>query len=107
MLSKKLDICANMLLSNTFQAIGRILTGLWFPFKSFLPFLCKGVTSAIKQDGNEGDLKVLLMFVHKRSTKMSNFPLIILMGMSECCEALSLSNLRMSFFMCSMLTSEK
>ena len=47
-----------MLLPNTFENIGRILTGLWFYFKSFLPFLCNGVTSAIfKQDGNEDDLK--------------------------------------------------
>ena len=60
-----------------------------------------------KQHGNENDLKELLMFVHKKSTKMFKFSLIILMGMSECWEALFLSNLSMSFFMYSMLTSEK
>ena len=97
-----------MLLSNTFENTGRILTGLLFSFKSFLPFLCKGVTSAIfKHDGNEDDLKELLMFVHKRSAKMSKFSLIILIGMSECWEALFLSNLSMPFFMSSILTSEK
>ena len=52
-------------------------------------FLCKGVISAIfKKDGNEDDLKELLMFVHKKS-------------------AFFLSNLSMSFFMSSMLTSGK
>ena len=39
-------------------------------FKSFLPFSCKRVTSAIfKQDGNENDLKELLMIVHKKVRK--------------------------------------
>ena len=51
-----------MLLSNTFENIGRMLTGLQFSLKSlFIPFLCKGVTPAIfKQDGIEDDLKGLL-----------------------------------------------
>ena len=38
---------------------------------------------------------------------MSKFSLIILIGMSESWEALFLSNLSMSFFMSSILTSEK
>ena len=38
---------------------------------------------------------------------MSKFPLIILMGMSECFGTLFLSNLSMSFFISSILTSEK
>ena len=38
---------------------------------------------------------------------MSKFSLIILIGMSECWEALFLSNLSMSFFMASILTSDK
>ena len=38
---------------------------------------------------------------------MSEFSLIILIGMSECWEVLFLSNLSMSFFMSSILTSEK
>ena len=41
------------------------------------------------------------MFVHKKSAKMSKFSLIILIG------TLFLSNLSMSFFMSSILTSEK
>ena len=46
--------------------------------------MCKGITSAIfEQDGKEDDLKELLMFVHKKSAKMSKFSLIILMGKSE------------------------
>ena len=91
-------MCANMLLSNTFENIRRILTGLQFSFKSSLPYLCKRVTSAIfKQDGNDDDLKELLMFVHKNLAKMSEFSLIILMGMFESWEALLLSNLSMSF----------
>ena len=62
--------------------------------------LSKEVTSAVfKQDGNEDDLKELLMFVHKK------FSLIILMEMSEIWDALFLSNVIMSFFMSSMLTS--
>ena len=80
-----------MLLSNTFENIERILTGLQFSFKSLLPFLRKGVTSAIfKQDGNEDDLEELLMFIHKKSANMYEFSLIILMRMSECWEALFL-----------------
>ena len=64
--------------------------------------MSKEVTSAVfKQDGNEDDLKELLMFVHKK------FSLIILMEMSESWDALFLSNLKISFFMSSMLTSEK
>ena len=64
--------------------------------------MSKEVTSAVfKQDGNEDDLKELLMFVHKK------FSLIILMEMSEIWDALFLSNVIMSFFMSSMLTSEK
>ena len=47
------------------------------------------------------------MFVHKKPAKMSKFSLINLIGMSECWEALFLSNLSMSFFMSSVLTSEK
>ena len=47
------------------------------------------------------------MFLHKKSTKMSKSSLMVLMGMSEYWEALFLSNLSMSFFMSSMLTSEK
>ena len=69
--------------------------------------MCKGLTSAFfKQDRNK-DLKEMLMFVHKKLAKMSKFSLIILMGMSESWEALSLSNLSMSFFISSILTSEK
>ena len=34
-----------MVLSKTFDSIGRILKGLYFSFRSFLPFLCKCVTS--------------------------------------------------------------
>ena len=60
-----------------------------------------------KQHGSENDLKELLMFVHKKSTKMFKFSLIILMGMSECWEALFLSNLSMSFFMSSVLPFQK
>ena len=51
-------------------------------------FLCKGVTCAIfKQDGNEDDLEELLMFVNRKSAKMSKFSLIFLIGISECWEA--------------------
>ena len=65
---------------NTFKNIGRILAVLYFYCKSVLPFLCKGVTFSIfKQDGDENDLKELLMFTQK----------------SECWEALFLSNLSM------------
>ena len=97
-----------MLLSNTFENTGEILTDLWFYFKSLLAFLCKGATSNIfKQDVNKDDLKELLMLVHKKSVKMSKFSLIILMGMFKCWEVLFLSSLGMSFFMYSVLTSKK
>ena len=87
-----------MLLSNTFENTGRILTGLLFSFKSYLPFLCNGVTFVIfKQDGNEDDLKELLMFIHKKSAKNVQVLFDILIGMSETWVALFLSNLNMSF----------
>ena len=73
-----------------------------------MPFLRKGFTSAVfKQGVDKDDLKELLMFVHKKSTNMSKFSLITLMGMSECWQAFFLSNLSMSFFMSSILSSEK
>ena len=69
-----------MLLSNTFEITGRILTGLWF---SFLHSLCKGDTSAIfTQDLKEDGLKELLIFVHKKSTSMPKVSSIILMEIS-------------------------
>ena len=99
----KLDICATC----CFQILWKN-TKWQFSFKLFLSFLCKGVKSAIfKQDGKEDDLKELLMFVRKKSAKMFKFSLIVLMGISESLEALFLSNLSMSFFMSSILTSEK
>ena len=76
-----------MLFSNTFENTRRILVGLQFSFKSFLPFRCKGVTSDIfKPDGNENDLKKLLTFVDKKLANMSKFPLATLMGMPKCWE---------------------
>ena len=65
------------------------------------------ISAIFNQDGNENDLKELLMFVYKKSANMSKFSLIILLTVSECWEALFLSNLSMSFFMSSMLSSEK
>ena len=69
--------------------------------------MCKGASVIFKQDGNKEDLKELLMFVHKKSAKMSKFSLIVSMGISECWEAFFLFKLSMSFSMSSMLTSEK
>ena len=78
-----------MLLSITFENIGRTPYGLQFSFMCFLHFLRKGVTSAIfKQGGNEDDLKELLMFVHNKSAKMPQFSLMILIGMFESWETL-------------------
>ena len=73
-----------MLLSNTFKNIGRILTGPYFSYMSFLPFMCKGITVAVlKQDRNEYDLKELPIIVHKKSAKIFKLSLIILMGISK------------------------
>ena len=47
------------------------------------------------------------MFIHKKLANKSKFPLIILMGMSGCCGALLLSNSSTSFFISSILTSNK
>ena len=47
------------------------------------------------------------MFMHKKLANMSKFFLIILIGIPECWEALFFYNLSMSFFMSSVLTSEK
>ena len=47
------------------------------------------------------------MFLHKKLANMSKFSLIIIMEKSECGEALSLSNLSMSFYMSWMLNPEK
>ena len=49
----------------------------------------------------------MLMFVHKKLANMSKFSLMILMGISECWEDLFLSYSSMSFFISSILTSEK
>ena len=85
-----------------------MLACLKFPFKSFLPFLCKGDTSAIfKEDDNKNVLEGLLIFVHKKLANMPKISLIILMGMSESWEASFLSNLSMPYFVSSMLISEK
>ena len=97
-----------MYLLNTFKNIGRIPPGLQFSFKPFLPFLCKGVKSSIfKQNGNEDDLKEMLISAHKKSANISKFCFIILLRMYECWEVLFVSNLSVDLFISSMLTSEK
>ena len=80
----------NIHFSNIFD-VGRILAGLKFSFISFLPFLCTGVTSAnFKEEGKLKDLIVLFMLVNKKSTNISVFSLIILMGILAFCKALVL-----------------
>ena len=60
--------------SEIFDNVGRILNGLKFSFKSFLPFLCKGVTSAdFKEEGKLADLIALFMLIHKKSTNINIF----------------------------------
>ena len=98
MLSKKVDNLANLRFSKTFDNVGRILTGLKFSFISFLPFLCMGVTSDnSKEERKLEDLIALFMLVHKKSTNISIFSLIILVRILIFCEALVLSNLK-NFF---------
>ena len=58
----------NMLLSNTFENTGRTLRGFDVFFKIFLTFFLYRtpvISTIFKQDGNEDDLKELLIFVHK------------------------------------------
>ena len=84
MSSKKLDICLNILLSNTFDKIGSILTGLKFSFKLLLHFLCNGVTSAgSKHDGKIEYFMELLILSQMKFENISEFSLIILVGISE------------------------
>ena len=94
---QKLYIWANIHFSNFFIKLGRIFD-LKFFFISFLPFLCKGVTSAnFKIEGKCADLIAPFMLVHKNSKNISIFFLIILVGISVFGEDLILSNLRISF----------
>ena len=66
-----------------FDNVGRILTGLKFSFISFLPLLYTGVTSVdFKEEGKLEDLIALFMLVHKKSTNISIFSLIVLVGIS-------------------------
>ena len=89
MLSKKVDICANIHFSKVFDNVGGILTGLKFSFLSFLPFLCTSATSVnSREEGKLEELITLLMLVHKNFVNISIFPLIILVGISVFCEAL-------------------
>ena len=63
-----------------------------------LPFLCKGVTSDnFKKEGKLADLIALLMFVHKNSADISICSLMVLVVISNFCEALVLSNFRIFF----------
>ena len=59
---KKLDICANALLSNTFGNVTSILTCLQFPFKSSLPFLLLSVL--LNWPNDLAVLWVLIFAVH-------------------------------------------
>ena len=71
---KKADIWANIIFLKTSDKVGSILPGLSFSFKSFLSFLCKGLTSAsFKELRNTDDLNVALILLHKKSTKTSAF----------------------------------
>ena len=70
---------------------------------SFLPFLCTGVTSAnFKEEKKFEDLIALF-----KSANISIFSLIILVGILVFCEALVLSNLRISFSTFPLFTSSK
>ena len=76
-----------------FDNVGRILTGFSFP-----PFLCTSVTSAnFKEEGKLEDLIALFILVHKKSTNISTFSLIILVRILIFCATLVLSNLK-NFF---------
>ena len=108
MSSKKLDICLNILLSNTFDKIGSILTGLQFSFKLLLHFLCNGVTSAcFKHDGKIEDFMELLILSQMKFENISEFSLIILVGISEYCDALFSFNSLISISISLKLTSLK
>ena len=108
MLSKNVDIWENIHFSKFFDNIGRILIGLKFSFISFRPFLCTGVTSAnFKEERKPKDLIALFVLVHKNSANTSVFSLIILVGILIFCEALVLSNLRISFPTSPMFTFSK
>ena len=73
MLSKKVDIWAEIHFSKVFDNVGRILTGLKFSLISFLPFLLTGVTSAnFKKEGKVEVLIALFMPVYKKSTNIEN-----------------------------------
>ena len=85
--------------SKIFDNVDRILTGLKFHILSYPFFLFYAwVTSAnFKEEGKLEDLIALFMLVHKKSTNISIFSLIILVRILILCEALVLSNLK-NFF---------
>ena len=106
---KKVDNLVNLHFSKTFDNVGRILTGLKFSFIAFLAFLCTGVMSDNSKEERKLDyLIALLMLVHKKSTNISIFSLLIIVGISVFCEVLVLSKLRIFFRLpqCSLLRNE-
>ena len=83
LLSKKVDVWANIHFSKIFDKIGRLLTGLNFSFISFLPFLYKGVTSVnFKEEWKLADLIVPFMLVHKCSASIPIFSWVIIVKIS-------------------------
>ena len=108
MLVKRVDIWANINFSKVFGNVGRRLTRLKFSFISFLQFLCTCVTLAnFQEERKHEDLIALLMLIHKKSTYIWIFSLIILVGILFFWEALVLSNLRISFLTSPIFTSSK
>ena len=108
MSSKKLGICLDICLSNTFQKIGSILISLKFSFKLLLNFLCNGVTSAcFKHDGKIVDFMELLIILKMKFENISEFSLIILLGISAYWDALVSFNSLISVSISLSLTSLK
>ena len=100
---KEFWLCLNIILSYTLEMFGNILTGLWLFFSLFESILWTGVISALfSRDGYEEVLIQQLIFENMKSSNISEFSFIILVGISVFCVALLMlrlfSFLRISSF---------
>ena len=105
---EKVDIWVSIHFSKIFDNVDRILILPKFSFISFLPLLCKNVTSTYFEKKRKlADLIALFFLVYKNFANISILSLIIAVVRSVFCEALVSSNLRISFSNAPILTSSK
>ena len=91
-LLKNFGIYVNIILSKTFVNACRILTGFQLSFNFFTLIYIKVARPLTLNKMETEDLKVLLVFLQKKSANLFTLSLIILVVMSKNCESLSLFN---------------